>query len=321
MEEGMTSHSPCPMATPNMKLENLIKAALNTSTLKRTGQSGGGCINQGEAYITDTGTVFVKSNSKPKAKLMFEGESEGLKALAGTGIVTVPQPITVLENPDGGACLVMEFIEMKGLRSLAHKLGDEIAKMHMQNVNLENRSNRISEKPQMEYIPQFGFHATTCCGYIPQENEWNEDWVAFFAQNRLDYQFRLLEREKGDREAIEMWSRLQIIIPKFFKDQRIRPSLLHGDLWGGNAAQTKRHPVIFDPAAFYGHHEYELAISGMFGGFTRSFYDSYHKVIPKTPGFEGRQRLYTLFHYLNHWNHFGDGYKKSTMAVIKSLLK
>lgn len=108
---------------------------------------------------------------------MFDGESEGLKALAATGIVTVPQPITVLEIPEGGACLVMEFIEMKGLRSLAHKLGDEIARVHMQNVNLETRSNRISEKSQMEYVQNFGFHTTTCCGYIPQENEWNEDWV------------------------------------------------------------------------------------------------------------------------------------------------
>lgn len=59
--------------------------------------------------------------------------------------------------------------------------------------------------------------------------------------------------------------------------------------------------VIFDPATFYGHHEYDLAISGMFGGFNLSFYDAYHKVIPKAPGFENRHKLYQLFHYLNHW--------------------
>lgn len=59
--------------------------------------------------------------------------------------------------------------------------------------------------------------------------------------------------------------------------------------------------VIFDPASFYGHHEYDLAIASMFGNFSKSFYDAYHKVIPKSHGFEGRQRLYTLFHYLNHW--------------------
>ncbi len=59
--------------------------------------------------------------------------------------------------------------------------------------------------------------------------------------------------------------------------------------------------VIFDPASFYGHHEFELAIAGMFGGFTRKFYDAYHSLIPKALGFAGRNKLYVLFHYLNHW--------------------
>ncbi len=60
-------------------------------------------------------------------------------------------------------------------------------------------------------------------------------------------------------------------------------------------------PVIFDAASFYGHHEYDLAIAGMFGGFSSGFYSSYHKIIPKQPGFEKRRQLYQLFHHLNHW--------------------
>ncbi len=59
--------------------------------------------------------------------------------------------------------------------------------------------------------------------------------------------------------------------------------------------------VIFDAASFYGHHEYELGIAGMFGGFDSSFYKSYHSVIPKAPGLQNRIQLYQLFHYLNHW--------------------
>lgn len=59
--------------------------------------------------------------------------------------------------------------------------------------------------------------------------------------------------------------------------------------------------MIFDPASFYGHHEFDLAIAGMFGGFDNQFYDAYHKLIPKAPGFAVRHKLYTLFHYLNHW--------------------
>jgi fructosamine-3-kinase len=60
-------------------------------------------------------------------------------------------------------------------------------------------------------------------------------------------------------------------------------------------------PVVFDPASFYGHHEFELAIAGMFGGFNSTYYQAYHNLIPKAPGFEARHKLYQLYHYLNHW--------------------
>jgi len=59
--------------------------------------------------------------------------------------------------------------------------------------------------------------------------------------------------------------------------------------------------VIFDPASFYGHHEFDLAGATLFGGFTREFFDAYHRLIPKAPGFGGRQKLYQLFHCLCVW--------------------
>lgn len=61
----MKSHSPC-IGEPNLRMEEALKTALGTKTLNRTGHSGGGCINQGEAYITDNGMVFVKRNKKSK---------------------------------------------------------------------------------------------------------------------------------------------------------------------------------------------------------------------------------------------------------------
>lgn len=51
-------------------MESALKASLNTTTLTRTGQSGGGCINQGEAYVIDNGIVFVKSNKKSMVSLV-----------------------------------------------------------------------------------------------------------------------------------------------------------------------------------------------------------------------------------------------------------
>lgn len=62
------------------------------------------------------------------------------------------------------------------------------------------------------------------------------------------------------------------------------------------------HAVAYDPASFYGHHEFDLAITTMFGGFSRDFYSAYHHLIPQAPGFATRSKLYLLFHYLNHWS-------------------
>ena len=59
--------------------------------------------------------------------------------------------------------------------------------------------------------------------------------------------------------------------------------------------------AVFDAASFYGHHEDDLGIAGMFGGFGAGFYKAYHKLIPKKPGHEERIKLYQLFHYMNHW--------------------
>ncbi|KAE8749584.1 hypothetical protein FOCC_FOCC003572 [Frankliniella occidentalis] len=311
-------------------MEALLKETLSTTTLKRTGQGGGGCINQGEAFITDTGTYFVKSNGKSKASIMFEGEMASLIAIAATNTVRVPKPIKVLNNPKGGSSIVLEYLEMKGLRKYSRRLGHELAKLHQHNINLglkaKKLENSVTKPPPTKeteegtsedgggppkYVTQFGFHTNTCCGFIPQENAWSDDWLTFFTQQRLQHQFSLLEKEYGDRDTIDLWSQLQNKLPRFFRDVQIEPSLLHGDLWGGNAAEVS---IVFDPASFYGHHEYELAIAGMFGGFTTSFYEAYHSHFPRAHGFDSRHKLYQL-------NHFGSGYKSSSMSVMRSLLK
>lgn len=59
--------------------------------------------------------------------------------------------------------------------------------------------------------------------------------------------------------------------------------------------------VIFDPASFFGHAEYDFGIARMFGGFTSDFFNAYHKLIPKASGFEQRLDIYELYHHINHW--------------------
>ena len=169
-----------------------------------------------------------------------------------------------------------------------------------------------------DYVDQFGFEDTTCCGFLPQDNGWKDNWVEFYAQNRLLYQVNKLEQ--NDRDLHSLWPLVERNIPKLFSsDLHIVPALLHGDLWGGNTAETSTGPCIFDAGSSYGHSEFELSISHMFDGFSSEFYTAYHKLIPKAAGFEKRQILYKLYHYLNHWNHFGSGYKGKTISLMKQL--
>lgn len=309
-------------------METLLKRELGCNSVKATGHSGGGCISQGQSYDTDKGRVFVKVNSKSEAKRMFDGEMASLTAILKTGTVKVPKPIKVLDAPGGGSMLVMEHLDMHHLSSHAAKLGSQLADLHLENKKLGERLlkeagtvGKGGGQAERQYVDQFGFDVVTCCGYLPQVNDWQKDWVTFYARQRIQPQMDMVEKKSGDREALGLWSALQLKIPDLFRDLDIVPSLLHGDLWGGNVAEDSSGPIIFDPASFYGHSEYELAIAGMFGGFSSSFYSAYHSKIPTTPGFEKRLQLYQLFHYLNHWNHFGSGYRGSSLNIMRNLSK
>ncbi|XP_053194337.1 ketosamine-3-kinase-like [Scomber japonicus] len=309
-------------------MEAKLKRELGTVMLKPTGHTGGGCISDGLSYDTDTGRVFVKINRKGEARWMFNGEMASLEAILKTETVKVPKPVKVIDLDTGGAVLVMEHLDMRGLTKYSKQLGEQLADLHLHNKRQLEKLNKEQQtvgkgagQSEVAAVEKFGFNIATCCGYLAQENEWQDDWVTFYTRQRLQYQLDMAERSYGDREARELWAKLQLKIPEFFTDVEIVPALLHGDLWGGNVAECTEGPVIFDPASFYGHSEYELGIAGMFGGFNSSFHSAYHDKIPKAPGFAKRNQLYQLFHYLNHWNHFGGGYRGSSISIMKDLLK
>ena len=48
---------------------------------------------------------------------MFDGEMASLIAIAATNTVRVPKPIQVLNNPKGGSSIVLEYLEMKGMKN------------------------------------------------------------------------------------------------------------------------------------------------------------------------------------------------------------
>ena len=110
-------------------------------------------------------------------------------------------------------------------------------------------------------------------------------------------------------------------VPQFFGSYVPVPSLLHGDLWGGNwAADSSASPVLFDPATYFGDREADLAMTELFGGFDKRFYDAYSAAWPLDSGYASRRDLYNLYHVLNHFNLFGGGYASQAGDIVDRLL-
>ncbi|XP_069510637.1 ketosamine-3-kinase-like [Ambystoma mexicanum] len=308
------------------EMEMLLRRELDTALLEETGHFGRGWISHGKTYNTDAGRVFVKMNHRPEARRMFLGEMASLEAILQTNTVRVPKPMKVINLQDKGSGLAMEHLEMTDIIQSA-KLGEQIADLHLHNQKLLEKmkkdGNHIGKgagQSDLQVVEKFGFHTVTCCGFIPQVNDWQSDWVAFFARQRIQPQMELVEERSGDREARELWAHLQLKVSEMFRGTRIVPALLHGDLFGGNIAEDLSGPCVFDPASYFGHSECDLAISGILGGLDSSFSTTYHSKIPKSKGFERRQKLYQLFHTLNQWNHFGTKYRDSSVAIMRNLL-
>jgi fructosamine-3-kinase len=115
--------------------------------------------------------------------------------------------------------------------------------------------------------------------------------------------------------------RLVEAIPDLLAGHDPQPSLVHGDLWGGNASATADgEPVIFDPATYYGDREVDVAMTELFGGFSGAFYQGYNEVWPLDAGYAERKTLYNLYHIINHFNLFGGGYASQANSMMRRLV-
>lgn len=265
---------------------------------------GGGCINRGYQLSDGQGQhYFVKTNA-PALGEMFAAEALGLEQMYAAQTIRVPRPIC-WGSADQVSYLVLEWLEIGGGSSPQawETLGRQLAQLHR--TALSNRG--------------FGWDRNNTIGSTPQLNDWRESWSEFWAEQRIGYQLKL-GRRKGGRfpRGGELLDR----IPDLLADHTPEPSLVHGDLWGGNGAILRSgEPVIFDPAAYYGDREVDLAMTELFGGFSPSFYQGYQHEWPLAPGYDRRKVLYNLYHILNHFNLFGGGYESQANGMIDRLLR
>jgi fructosamine-3-kinase len=128
-----------------------------------------------------------------------------------------------------------------------------------------------------------------------------------------------LAKRKGWRSNIPE-EKVYKALSRFFDDYQPQPSMVHGDLWGGNAAFVDGEPVIFDPALYFGDREVDLAMTELFGGFPSQFYRAYQVAYPLDSGYQQRKTLYNLYHILNHFNLFGGGYGSQANRMIETIV-
>ncbi len=258
---------------------------------------GGGCINQAYHLSDGRRDYFVKLNRADRLA-MFEAEADGLQAIVASQGIRAPAPLCWGTEGDR-AYLVLEYLPLHGAGS-GQRLGQELAQMHR------------------HCGPHFGWSRDNTIGLTPQPNTPSDDWVEFWRSQRLGHQLRLAAGRGGHLRGGEA---LLEALPAFFTDYRPLPSLLHGDLWSGNAAYDHDgRPVIFDPAVYYGDREADLAMTELFGGFPAAFYAAYDEAWPRDPGYAVRKTLYNLYHVLNHFNLFGGGYLSQAQDMIQRLL-
>jgi protein-ribulosamine 3-kinase len=262
----------------------------------------GGCINAASVVQGGDQRYFVKFNDAAKLD-MFTAEAAGLNEIAQAQAIRVPAPIC-WGTSGNQAYLVLEYVEQaQPQRESMAQLGQALAQLH----------RRLSE--------HYGWHRDNTIGATLQVNTPSTDWVDFWQRHRLGFQLELAKRNGHGGKLQRRGERLVADLGAFFRAGTPVASLLHGDLWSGNYTFDEHgHPVIFDPAVYYGDRETDLAMTELFGGFPSRFYDAYREAYPLEAGYAVRKTFYNLYHVLNHLNLFGGGYLSQAERMINMLL-
>jgi len=297
---------------------HISQATGETFSIDNRRSVSGGCINQGYAISSSKRTYFAKINQASQVA-MFEAETLGLQQMGETQTIRVPEPIC-WGTEGNSAYIVLEWLDLRGgAGEIAwSEMGRKLAQMHKYTPPSPPLLRGGEEVDYALLRGRFGWDVDNTIGSTPQINNWTADWAEFWAEHRIGYQLKLANRRGGDFSRGES---LLAAIPKLLEDYKPQPSLVHGDLWGGNASVTAAgEPVFFDPAAYWGDREVDMAMTELFGGFPAAFYRGYNEVWLLDSGYERRKTLYNLYHILNHFNLFGGSYESQANQMINRIL-
>ncbi|GAB2689106.1 fructosamine kinase family protein [Mucilaginibacter koreensis] len=284
-------------------LQESLSVTLNVEIeIRKVTQVNGGSINHVYQLHTSHYSFLLKLNSKYTYPKMFELEAAGLQAISDTGTIKTPE-IVLCNSYENQSFLLLEWIETitPSSRSSA-LLGEQLAAMH---------------KSSNAY---FGFMHDNYMGSLPQSNTRRSTWADFFIVERLQPMVRLaLNKNLLSPADADDFERLYKQVPQLFDEEA--PSLLHGDLWSGNyIIDVEGKPYLIDPAVSYGHREFDMAMTTLFGGFEKDFYQTYNESYPLATGWQQRVDLWNLYTLLLHLNLFGKSYLNRVKSALQQYL-
>jgi fructosamine-3-kinase len=279
--------------------EDILEQALGRRIeVQRSKSRSGGCINNALSLFTNEGDFFLKWQ-KGIPDDMFEKEARGLKLLAGSGAIKIPEVYSA------GKIGSSHFLLMENIESAApsndywEDFGIALANMHRENTG-----------------GHYGLDHDNYIGKLPQPNDEHDDWINFFIEKRLEFQL-VMAMQNGlvSHHLIDRYRKFYDFLPDLLPVDQ--PALLHGDMWSGNVMVGNDGKVcLIDPAVYHGHREIELSFTQMFGGFSREFYRAYHEAYPLEPGFQDRVDIYNIYPHMVHVNLFGPSYLGGVESVL-----
>ena len=256
----------------------------------------GGDINEVyQAFLTEK-SVVIKINNTQTLPQLFEKEKQGLELLSKSTFI-VPKPLKI-GTIDDTPFLIMDYIEQGSELNWA-VFGEKLAQLH-----------QIEGK-------YFGLDHDNYIGSLEQINQECGAWSEFYTNHRL-IAFTAKARDQGLFEkkhcnSVEkLCQRLDELIPV------CKPSLIHGDLWSGNLLiHASGHPVLIDPAVYYGHPEMDWAMLSLFGSYPVEALDHYQNLHPLEKGLNERIDIHQLYPLLVHLILFGSGYLSGIERILK----
>ncbi len=277
---------------------------LSGAVIQRLSGVSGGCIHQSWRLWLEDGRSFFAKAGDTSVEAMLAAEAEGLTSLrqwADPALLVVPEPLMPVQRFGSDVVLLLPWLDLSA--GDQRQLGKGLALLHQASA--------------ADHPGRFGWSSDGFIGAGPQPGGWSSSWGEAFVELRLRPQIRLaagwgLQAEELEPLLQSLGSRLDLHQPL--------PALIHGDLWGGNAAVLPdSRGVLIDPAVWWADREVDLAMTRMFGGFSRSFYEAYEQVEPLPATAESRVEIYNLYHLINHANLFGGSYQNQTIQSLKYL--